>query len=148
MRKETVKLSIRSWLCSSQVVSPSELFENSLEIGSINLILGGIVSVRFYQIFWPISQNLVVDINVKHLILFSIFQVFSSCDNYEQFLCVLWSGEKCSHLGVTTELSSEGLELAKQHFLELKEQDVIQTLSTPYPGSGHRFGALSVLALT
>ena len=46
MRKETVDLSIRSWLCSTQVGSSSavnlQLDVNRLEIGLINLILGGI----------------------------------------------------------------------------------------------------------
>ena len=46
MRKETVDLSIRSWLCSTQVGSSSavnlQLAVNRLEIGLINLILGGI----------------------------------------------------------------------------------------------------------
>ena len=44
MRKETVDLSIRSWLCSTQVGSSSavnfRLGVNCLEIGLINLILG------------------------------------------------------------------------------------------------------------
>ena len=46
MRKETVDLSIRSWLCSTQVGSSSavnlRLGVNRLEIGLINLILGGV----------------------------------------------------------------------------------------------------------
>ena len=54
MRKETVDLSIRSWLCSSQVGSSLDvnlrLCVNRLEIGLINLILGSIqVSISFYS---------------------------------------------------------------------------------------------------
>ena len=46
MRKETVDLSIRSWLCYIQVGSSLDvnlrLVVNCLEIGLINLIFGGI----------------------------------------------------------------------------------------------------------
>ena len=46
MKKETIDFCIRSWLCSTQVGSSSDvilrLVVNRLEIGLINLILGGI----------------------------------------------------------------------------------------------------------
>ena len=71
MRKETVYLSIRFWFCSNQVDSlldvNRQLLVNRLEIGMINLILGGIC-VHFIQVckclhvcvFWtfpPLVQN-------------------------------------------------------------------------------------------
>ena len=59
MRKETVDRNIRSWLCSTQVDSSSDvnlwLVVNRLEIGLINLILGCIlVSISFiHSLFFP-----------------------------------------------------------------------------------------------
>ena len=51
MRKKTVVLSIGSWLCSTLVGSSSDinlqLGMNRLEIGLINLILGGIYKYQF-----------------------------------------------------------------------------------------------------
>ena len=74
MRKETVDLSIRSWLCSTQVGSSSavnlQLDVNRLEIVLINLILGGIkVFNSFIHSFNSICALLELEVNNFSLVI-------------------------------------------------------------------------------
>ena len=62
MRKETVDLCIRSWLCSTRVGSSSYvnlwLVVNRSEIGLINLILGGIYKCPFHSLVSGVNMGL------------------------------------------------------------------------------------------
>jgi hypothetical protein len=71
-----------------------------------------------------------------------MLKVFGTTDLYCRFLCLLWMGEGCAGLGVTSSLRDSSLQLTKDYFTSLKQQEAQELLKPE--SAGHYFYLLLI----
>ncbi|XP_070194933.1 HEAT repeat-containing protein 1-like isoform X2 [Littorina saxatilis] len=121
------------WIASLVVPAPLKEMEfwHDVELGSVTGMLLQAVVMVTDLLLQLVSNERMVDKAKTQLT--KLEEVFASPELYLRYLCVLWSSESTSHLGVTPALRDHALQLTRTHLTAMGKEDVTAVVQSPAP---------------